>query len=57
MENATSLWDISIPDDDTESIAYIFGNELIEVDDHVLHEYDGIISACQHVASKNCSML
>lgn len=42
-ENAISLWDTSILDDDTESIAYVFGNELIGVDVQVLRECDGII--------------
>lgn len=43
-ENATSLWDTSIlEDDDTESIAYVFGNELIGVDVQVLKECDGVL--------------
>ena len=42
-ENATTLWDTSIPDDDTQSIAYILDNKLIEVDVQVLHECNGII--------------
>lgn len=41
-ENATSLWDAPIPDD-TESIAYVFGNELIGVDVEVLRHCDGIV--------------
>mmetsp|Transcript_24261 Transcript_24261/g.52331 ORF Transcript_24261/g.52331 Transcript_24261/m.52331 type:complete len:574 (-) Transcript_24261:204-1925(-) len=42
-ENAISLWNTPIPDDDTEAIAYVFGNELIGVDVQVLRECDGII--------------
>lgn len=42
-ENATSLWNTPVPDEDTEPIAYVFGNELIGVDVQVLRECDGII--------------
>ena len=42
-ENATSYWDTSIYDNDTESVCYVFGNELIGVDIEVLRECDEII--------------
>lgn len=42
-ENATSYWDTSTYDNDTESVCYVFGNELIGVDIEVLRECDEII--------------
>ena len=43
-ENATSYWENEIQDiDSAESVAYVFGNELIGVDVQVLQECDDIL--------------
>jgi 23S rRNA (guanosine2251-2'-O)-methyltransferase len=43
--NATMYWDTAVVQGDVNdcSIAYVFGNELIGVDVHVLRECDGIV--------------
>ena len=41
-ENATSYWETEIQDS-AESVAYVFGNELIGVDVQVLQECDNIL--------------
>lgn len=42
-ENATSYWDTRIQNDESASIAYVFGNELIGIDIQVLQQCDEII--------------
>ena len=43
-ENATSYWETDIQNSDSaESVAYVFGNELIGVDVQVLQECDDIL--------------
>ena len=47
-ENVTSLLEKLIQDDDTESTAYVFGNELITVDVQFLCECDGVVCLVIH---------
>ena len=42
-ENASILWNTTIPTDGSSPVAYVFGNELIGVDVQVLKECDGVI--------------